>query len=92
MHILACIEVPQGLARLRVNGFKGLGIIAEKEQPAGSGHNSTGRMPRACLGIAPGRFVGLKTESEQTFLGKIPGTAAGARGIVCLSLGKFLWL
>src|SRR5579864_1980758 len=92
MYVLARIEVPQGIARLRVNGFKGLGIVAEKEQPACGAHNSTGRMPLARLRIAPGRFVGFKTESEHIFLGMIPGTAAGACGIVCLSFGKFLWL
>src|SRR5207302_9783809 len=92
MHVLARIEVPQGLARLRINGFKGLSIIAEKEQSTGSGHNPTGRMPEPCLRIGPDRLVGFKTESELTFLGMIPGAVASACGIVCLSFGKFFWL
>src|SRR5438445_7756519 len=41
MQALPGIKVPERLARLRVHGFKGLRIIAEKEKAAGSRHYST---------------------------------------------------
>jgi len=51
MHALAGVEVPQWLACLRVYGFEGLSIIAEKDKATRGGHRSPGRMSRTHLGI-----------------------------------------
>src|SRR6266404_367222 len=90
MHALAGVKVPQGLARLRVHGFEGLGIIAEKEKAAGCSHRSTGGMSRTYLGISPDGFVRFEAVGEQDLLAMIAGAVPDAGGIIRLSFGEFL--
>src|SRR6266480_1530559 len=92
MHALAGVEVPQRLARLRVPGFEGLGIIAKKEQAARASHGSTRGMPRTHLGKSPRRFVRFEVVGEQNLLPVIARAVPRSRRVIRLSFGKLLRL
>src|SRR6266480_226007 len=92
MHALAGVEVPQRLARLRIDSLEGLRIIAKKDKAARGGHRSTRGMPRTHLRKSPHRLVGFEAVGQQDFLPVIARAVPRSRRVIRLSFGKLLRL
>ena len=81
--------MPEGLAGLRVHGFEGLRVVAEKDQTAGGGHGAPGGAALACLNVAPHWFIVVQREGQQDFLVVVSLAATRASRIIGLAGFEF---
>ena len=81
--------MPERLAGLRVNGFEGLRVVAEKDQTPGGRHGAPGGAALARLNVAPRGFIVVQSEGQQDFLVVVSLAAMRASRIIGLARFEF---
>src|SRR6266852_2066513 len=86
------IEVPERLARLGIDGLKGLGVVAKKNQSTRRRKRSSPRVAMTRLGIPPHLFPVRRRERQQHLLRVFIRRTLRTSSVESLSLGKRLRL